>query len=320
MKPRVRSIVPGSPDDLLICSTSFEPRCCHVPSCLPPSGYSCKRSLIVQFAGADPRKTANLVSLKEYLSQVSESDSAVETCLCDIDRPDEIVRFLRRHCATGLRYATIDITTLTKKYLLVILKVLRGLSPESTVRLLYTPGKYGRNEPLSWGVKQIGIVPFLGGMSCAESSKSLLVLFLGYEKERAWSIWRRAEADKTVAVLTVPATHPGDDLPARSAHREILAHEDTRTEYVSALGAADSERLLTELYRDEAHDGFMFFIAPLGTKVQTAGIYRFFEINQPTRAQVIYASPVVYNRLKYTVGYDEQIVEYVLPPLGGDPS
>jgi hypothetical protein len=189
---------------------------------------------MVQFAGSDRRKDEHAGRIMESLGRVSTG--VPDVCLCDIDRVGYVRGFIQKltRGIVGGRI-TVDITTLTKRHLLVILKTLREALPCSTVRLLYTPGIYGRRVSLSWGVKSIGIVPFFGGMGGGERGPRVLVLFLGYEGERAWAVWKHVEPDRTIAVIGNPPTHPGDDKPSVRAHREILDDSRTTVRYASAL-------------------------------------------------------------------------------------
>jgi len=273
------------------------------------------RCEVIRYSGKDRRKEDNLKLIVASLAGVSILP--VKTITFDIDELSEFVEYLHSLCrdVKGCRAVTVDITTFTKKYLLILLNVLRQELPEATLRLLYAPGVYASKSHLSWGVKNLSTVPFLGGMSAIESDKKLLVLFLGYERERAWSILNYIEPDETVAVIANPPTHPGDEYPSRTANKRILERRTTNERCVSALRPADTTNLLNDLYRSPSYQDYMLYISPLGTKMEAVGVYTFFESNHPAdRAQVVYASPVIYNHEKYTFTYDGEVVEHILPP------
>jgi hypothetical protein len=73
--------------------------------------------------------------------------------------------------------------------------------------------------------------------------------------------------------------------------------------------------VLTDVYESRDLSDAAIAISPLGTKLQAAGVYMFFERNRPAeRAQVVYACPLVYNRLKYTVDFERTVLEYAILP------
>jgi len=314
MTTELRTIFADEHDDLFLCAGSFEPRCTYIPSLMAKSDYRVDRSELIRFSRRDERKEKNIASIINFMFKVSTIRPRTTTF--DIETVSDFSDSLSQICEEmkSARAITIDITTFTKKYLLIMLSVLRKKIPAAVLRLLYTPGKYMSSSHLSWGVRSISAVPFFGGMSAIESGKKLLVLFLGYERERAWAIMNHVEPDNVVAVIAHPPVHEGDDIPALKANNELIERASAEKRYVSALKPSDTVELLTELYKSPLYKDHMFYVSPLGPKMETVGIYLFFETNHPAdRAQVIYASPVIYNSAKYTVDYDINIVEYIMP-------
>ncbi|MBL7075603.1 hypothetical protein ISS37_10250 [candidate division KSB1 bacterium] len=313
----VRPIESSKSDDLFIASVSFEPRCLNVSARLKKSEYKARNMLLVRYYGEDNLKNKHQLRLKEILKPYLESPShEIEPVYFNKYDSSKFTRFLHdlAHKNPSLERITVDISTFTKQYLLLLLRFLRSNYPNAKIRLLYTPGYYMVRQNLTWGIKDITYLPYFGNLDCVELHRNILILLLGYEGERAYAIWKYVEPDLTVAVIGNPPTYHGADLPSRSANRSILEHPNTVVEEVSALDPACTKDLLNRWYRDEKYKDSMVSIAPLGTKMQTVGIYLFFEENNnASRAQIVYAFPLFYNKEKYTLEFDKEIREFYLP-------
>lgn len=315
----IGSIEEGKPDDLFVACVSFEPRCTYAASILDKNAYRARSVLLLRYHGDGEQKDKSERELLGYLKNVDLSGS-LEATYFDKYEVETFYGFLRTLCKdrAPLMRVTVDITTLTKRYLLILLDCMRRMLPQAKIRLLYTPGVYASNEVLSWGVKEVSVLPYLGG-ACSESSKKrALALLLGYEGERAYSILRYVEPMFTLAVVANPPTHPGDDIPSRKRNRIILEDPRTVEVEVPALWPDETQKILRQWYEKPEYKDYTWYISPLGTKMQTVGVYLFFESLPPdSRAEVLYASPLKYNKKKYTVDYDHNCIVYQMPALQG---
>jgi hypothetical protein len=317
VRKRVGPIENSSPDDLFIACVSFEPRCLNVSTSLKKEYKTCQ-FLLIKYYGEDPLKHKHEGILKNVLKNHIEGPlREIEPENCDKYELSGFINFLHAFSNENpsLTRITIDISTFTKQYLLILLRHIRSNYPNATIRLLYTPGYYNTRQSLSWGIKDITYLPLFGSIDKIDSLKNILILLLGYEGERAYAIWKYIDPDLTVAVIGSPPSHHGADLPSRSANRIILSHPNTIEEEIPSLDPNCTRDLLNRWYFNEKYENYMFSIAPLGTKMQTVGLYLFFEeSNNAPRAQIIYASPLLYNKKKYTTDYHKNIREFYLPP------
>lgn len=307
----------GKPDDLFVACVSFEPRCTYAASILDKNTYRARSVLLLRYHGDGELKDRSEHELLGYLKNVDLSGSLGVTYF-DKYEVEAFYGFLRTLCkgSATLQRVTIDITTLTKQYLLILLQCMRRMLPESKIRLLYTPGVYASNEVLSWGIKEVCVLPYLGGIGSESSHKRALALLLGYEGERAYGILRYVEPTFTLALVANPPTHPGDDIPSRKKNRIILKDPRTVVAEVSALWPDETQKILRQWYEKPEYKDYMWYISPLGTKMQTVGVYLFFESLPPdSRAEVVYASPLKYNKKKYTIDYDHNCIIYEMPTL-----
>lgn len=312
------------PDSIFLSAVSFEERCMN-SSRLLSGDYLTERVVLVRYRGADKdsKRNAHQNDLIKTFENHLAQDGKVTVINCDKDDPiDGSVKLREALANSNLSEAriTIDITTFTKQYLLVLLKSIKEDHPSSLIRILYTPGHYKvspshpEKDALSWGVKEIKPVPgFLG--NALSWRDDILVLFLGYEGEKAFQIFQKFEPKKTLAVLPNPPSYPNADRPTRTLNSRILSRpiEEVETCVADALDPESTRDLLIKLsktYEDEKNCNLI--ISPLCTKIQTLGILLFLWAKKDTNAQVVYASPFWYNEKKYTFGFPNYVLEYVI--------
>lgn len=196
------------------------------------------------------------------------------------------------------RIVAVDISTFPRNALLLTLRVLDRLPFRVSLRILYTePAEYAPNldQPLSYGLKRVTVVPSFVAPYTA-SQELVLVLFLGYERDRALGLWQSIEPHKTIAVLGRPAYHPEWEGVSEKLNAPLLAALDSASiRYVDARNPIDTAVLLRrEIVEGSWPEGTNFYIAPMGTKPQVVGIYSFFR-ECGNRASVVYASPIERN-------------------------
>lgn len=320
----ISTIEQNKPDNVYISAVSFEKRCMN-SSRLLSDNYTTEDFILIRYRGADKDYTRNahqnelFVNLSNRLAEKGKGT----IIYCDKDDPsDGLIKLknLLKNKDLSEGRITVDITTFTKQYLLVLLKLIRLDYPSASIRTLYTPGYYQvsptrpEKNALSWGVKEIKpVLGFLG--NCQPWKDDILVLFLGYEGDRAFQIRQKLEPKKTIAVLPNPPSYPYSDRPTYALNSKILSLSKDEIEVYESdpLDPESSRDLLVKLskkYEDEEKCNLI--ISPLCTKIQTLGILLFFLIKKDTNSQVIYSLPFWYNEKKYTSGYPKYVLEYII--------
>lgn len=309
----------GFADDLFLSAVSFETRCRAGIERMSDS-YQVKNAVLIRFKKADQgNREEHYQEMSSRLVWRTPSQRIPDVLWCDkddaLDGDFKLQEYLRKLSPTPAR-VTVDVTTLTKQYLLVLLRTLRTHLPNATFRVLYTPASYsfshGRSR-MSYGVKYVTPVPFYAGIQHPEK-RDLLLLFLGYEGERAVRLWRSVEAERTIAVISYPALRPGGHLPAISNNKTILEMDSSVVEQrkVPAASPEQTIALLEEIHK--TYPDWNIMISSLGPKVQTIGIYLFFEHNAHCSSQVLYAPAASYDEKHYTIGSERYTLEYRLLP------
>lgn len=323
-RQNIDTIDRDKPDSIFLSAVSFEKRCVNSSRHLSDS-YVTEELILVRYRGAekDHKRNAHQNELLKNLGSHLGPKEKTTVVHCDKDDAiDGLVKLkeVLRNRDLSQAKITIDITTFTKQYLLVLLKSIRQDYPSASIRILYTPGYYivspshPERSALSWGVKEIKPVPgFLG--NCLPWQNDILVLFLGYEGERAFQIKQKLEPKKTIAVLPNPPSYPCADRPTYTLNNRILSRSRDEVEIckADALDPESTRDLLLKLskkYEDE--ERYNLIISPLCTKIQTLGILLFFWVKKETNAQVIYSLPFWYNEKKYTSGFPNYVLEYII--------
>lgn len=295
---KISTIHEGRPDDIFICCASFEERC--LGSLRKLSDYRANQSFLFIYSHESERRNKHLKEMRKHLSYIGN----FEEVTTEEDNPITAVQHVTTRIEQQISNVSdpaisLDISTLTKRHLLLLLKILdlRGLL--SHTRLIYTePKDYitDLDQPLSFGLKKISLIPtFVGQYD--PSKDLLLVIFLGYEGDRAMALLENIDPNRCIVVIPKPAYHPeweGRTEKMNSTILRALSEENVR--YADSRSptkvAQQLEATLSEPER--SLEKYNHFIAPLGTKPQTVGIY-LYTTWHPDSASIIYVAPLRHN-------------------------
>jgi hypothetical protein len=283
-------------DDIFIVCASFEERNLAVVNRLGEM-YRATRSVIFKYdvkSKTDLRER-NLQKLKGALALHSD---CIYCITCDLHDPlDGILEFQESYGRNEIllqdKNITIDITTFTKQYLLLLLRFVEKQKPKS-VRLFYTePEEYAVkwNKPLSSGLVDIVSLPTYGGHYYAEK-EDLLILMLGYEGDRAYGIWERFAPHKTIILIGRPSYKNAWEGRVEEFNKKTISKlPEESVNYISATNPFEVGKRLNDLFSSYLKD-FNISISPLGPKPQVVGCY--LSIKEHPDVQVVYAIPKSY--------------------------
>jgi hypothetical protein len=298
----------GEGDSLFITCASYEDRSTAVVERLAES-YAAERAIIF-YSGeyADKGNTsANHGRITSGLRKISRG--VVQEIEFDMSKPippmaifEDMCR--EQHESSGITSVTVDITTLPRQELLILLRVLDNLPLRPSIRLFYAePARYGSEDGGGWltaGVKSVRTVPGFGGIQHPGKS-NLLLMFLGHEDERAAITWKRHQPRKTIVFVPSPSYRAEMNGIVERTHRLLftkISDTDVRT-CLSARGIEETEQAILEIW-EQYHNSHFIVVAPLSTKLQTLGIYRAARVKKDI--QISYAVPSIYNFMNYSEG------------------
>jgi len=280
-------------DEIFVGCASFEDRTTAVVDNFSEE-YKVSTSFIFKYD--EKNKTAfrdqNFEKLTNALLQHSRT---IIPIICDHhDSLDGVSKFHDLCESRGIvlesKNITIDTTTFTKQYLLVLLKFIEKQKPKS-MRLFYTePEDYGVrwDKPLSYGLIDIVSVPSYGGHFYIEK-ENLLILMLGYEGDRAYGIWERFTPHKTIILIGKPSFRDSWEGRVEEFNKKLISRlPEGSIKYIPTLDPFEVNKNLDNLI--EQYSGkFNISVSPLGPKPQVVGCY--LSVRKYPDVQIIYAIP-----------------------------
>lgn len=279
----VHCTVPDQHDTLFLTSTSFERRCTFAPDKLSVD-YKAKNFVIVRYRErhviVSGSKRLNFDDTYSKLSEQAKiSNGKVLVLECNTEDPLdgyiellEILEQLKRQYE--LPTITLDMSTFTKQYILLFIKAL--FDSKVYLRVLYTSAQNYQTQ-LTWGVKSIVSVPFYNGHQISRNG-TVLVIFLGYERERSLAVWKSCEPIKTVAVVCKTENRNGSSLTqAERLNKHLISISEAEVKRINRFDINETINVLEELQTRYPEEKYNVVVSPLSTKVQALGLGLFFQ-------------------------------------------
>lgn len=164
----------------------------------------------------------------------------------------------------------IDITSFPKVTLLTVFSEIIKKDSKGTI-LYFEPQNY--ELPFSIGAKYYGLLPQFGN-KYNPNRKRILILILGFEGDRALSVWNNCEPDETIALIGDPFYKNIEwKKIAEEENKLILNSQNVRKDYISFVDPFKIIQKLEEIYENNKNENII--IAPLGTKFSTIPIAYF---------------------------------------------
>ena len=192
------------------------------------------------------------------------------------------------------RGVVIDISVFTKRHLLMTLRCLDDLGLWDGLHVVYSePGDYLVSDyvPLSFGLASLQQMP--GFSACPDLSRPVhLMLFLGYEGDRALAVHEQIQPMKTTLAVPHPPYRPDWAGRTERFNQDLLTlvgeREVRRTD---GLDPDAARATLAEVFGGSGRSGVARIVCPLGTKPQTLGIYDYVRQADDPPA-IVYAGPL----------------------------
>jgi hypothetical protein len=237
-------------------------------------------------------------SLKPTVLQFSEKDAAKSL--------RQNMQCLRGVLGRGTDSSIVlDISVFTKRHLLMMLRWLDDEGLWERLTIVYSePEDYDVSQyiPLSFGLTSFHQIP--GFSACPDVSRPVhLVLFLGYEGDRALAVYEKVEPMRATLVVPHPPYNPSWIGRTEKFNADLLALVgEGRIQKVDPIDPNATAEALVQIFGDGRGRGeHAKIVCPLGTKPQTLGIYSYMrECADPPA--VVYASPLRHNHGFYSHG------------------
>ena len=165
------------------------------------------------------------------------------------------------------------------------------------------PGDYlvSKYIPLSFGLASLQQTP--GSCACPDLSRPVhLIMFLGYEGDRALAVYENVQPMKTTLAVPHPPFQPDWAGRTERFNRDLLALVGEQAVLkVDALDPDATSEALIGVLGGAGRDEYARIICPLGTKPQTLGAYNYIRTCDDPPA-VVYAGPMRHNHSFFSQG------------------
>lgn len=296
-KDDIPTIEKNRPDDVFITCASPEKRC--LGSITKFSDYRVKMSYVFEYSHENIDRSRNLKEMKKHLSKISKVKIIKTREENPIPGIHSLLKDIPTQIQDGSPMITLDISTFRKNHLLILLKALDLKGMLKDTRIVYTePVDYGHalDRSLSFGIKDISVITTFTGLF--NPSKDIqLVLFLGYEGDRAFGLLDNLDPHDCIVIIAKPAYRKSWEGRTEKLNNAIIKTVGrNNVKYIDSRDPAKVAMQLKEILSEPQNtkERFNHYIAPLGTKPQTLGIY-YYVSKYGKDASIIYASPLRHN-------------------------
>lgn len=295
---RVFSAQTLPPNTVLITCSSHERRCCGLIGQL--GGWRPKAAVIFHYDDHNPRRELNhnqmesdlLTASVHPLVLVFTEGNAVKSL------NDNMVRLRELLASVDQPSILFDISVFTKRHLLMMLNWLDDEGYWDRMWVAYSePDDYDVSQfiPLSFGLASFQQVP--GFSACPDFSRAVhLVLFLGYEGDRAMAVYEHVEPMVATLIIPHPPFKPSWEGRTERFNADLLSivGED-RVCRVDSIDPELTKAALTDILGStQKRSSNARIVCPLGTKPQTFGLFSYLRecVDPPA---IVYAGPLRHN-------------------------
>jgi hypothetical protein len=307
MTPKeVKFILPveqDKPDDFLILSSSWEERCLGVAERL--KFYSSNKILINVYDNPTPKKEEIYKELKKMLIHKGEIQAVNSKQSNPLDGIKRMLYHIKTNFKNGIPKISFDISCFTRKHLLQLLNCLECNGLLGNTNFYYSqPTDYysENNSSNAEGISSISVTETFSGENLS-SRDTALIIFLNFEGRRALALWQELQPNVAMPIIPFPSIKAEWGDRVENQNRLLLSTLNLNWEDLEKSSPLDPDFTkelllkLTSLKLEEnkilKHSNYNFIIAPLGTKPQVLGVFKYWRIF-PDKVSIVYPSPIKY--------------------------
>ncbi len=299
----VQSINKNEPDDFLILSSSWEDRCLGFAQ--RAKFYSSKHILLNIYDNKTEKKENILKELSSLLNKKGAIKNFSSKQSSPITGIRHMLHFIKENLPKNIPRISFDISCFTRKHLLLLLNCLDSNNLLGNAKFYYSqPIEYydESNSSNAEGIKSISEIETFSGENLSSRDTALL-LFLNFEGKRAISLWNQIQPHVTVPIMPFPELKMGWEKRVLDNNKLLLSTLNIDKEFIEKVSPIDVNSTknmllrLTDISRDKnpilKNTFYNYIIAPLGTKPQVLGIFRYWRLF-PNNISIIYPTPITY--------------------------
>ena len=295
----------GLPDGvMLVTCSSHEPRCMGLLS--HTQSWSPGEVFLFHYNDYNPIREENHSYMESEFRKIASRMTVLQFTEADaVSSLRDNMQYLRRAIDSADYSAIVmDISVFTKRHLLMMLRWLDDYDLWNRLYVVYSePGDYliSQHIPLSFGLASLQQTP--GFSACPDISRPIhLVMFLGYEGDRALAVYEHIQPMKTTLAVPHPPYQPSWTGRTEQFNRDLLSLVGEQSALkIDALDPDATSETLIDVLGRSGRDEFARIICPLGTKPQTLGIYNYIRESDDPPA-IVYAGPLRHNHAFFSRG------------------
>lgn len=290
-------------ENIFICTASYEERCLGSVNLF---SKDIKFKLIYIIKYDTKENDENYHILKNKLKKYGKIHSILIDPMFPIFQYKDIVKNIIDN-VNNIQQLNIyiDISTFMKWHLLIFLKILKERDLLNKIIFVYTePIDYEINlfQPLSFGLRDIFPVPFFYG-DFDFSKENLLIIFIGYEGNRALSLFEKIEPEECLLLLADPPYWPEWKGRAEDMNKSLIhLLGDKKIIKIDSRNPIKVCEQLNSILTHNSYNKYNHLISPLGTKPQALGLFYYISKYNPKNTILTYSAPLRYNTLFYSKG------------------
>ena len=301
-----RQLTPGVLPDgaVLITCSSHEARCRGV---LPlTQSWALSEVVLFHYDDYNPIREKNHSHMESEFRKIDSRVTTLQFTEADAvsslrDNMQHLQRAIDRSDYSAI---VMDISAFTKRHLLMMLRWLDDYDLWSRLYVVYSePGDYliSQHIPLSFGLASLQQIP--GFSACPDLSRPIhLVMFLGYEGDRALAVYEHIQPMRTTLAVPHPPYQPSWTGRTERFNRDLLTLAGEQAVIkIDALDPDVTNETLMDVLGKYGRDDFARIICPLGTKPQTLGVYSYIRQSDDPPA-IVYAGPLRHNHAFFSKG------------------
>ena len=290
---------------VLVTCSSHEDRCKGVITRL--DSWKPSAAVLFHYDDDNPKRENNHKEMENVLRSASVEPVSYQFTESDaVKSLNDNLMNLRNTIITEDEVSVVlDISVFTKRHLLMMLRWLDDEGFWDRLCVVYTePDEYDVSKyiPLSFGLSSFHQIP--GFSACPDMSRPLhLVLFLGYEGDRALAVYDNIQPMQTTLVIPDPPYKPSWEGRTEYLNADLISIVGGKqTCKVDSIDPEKVQTALNDIFGDCTKRGMHAkVICPLGTKPQTLGAYSYTRAC-PDPPAIVYASPLRHNHAFFSHG------------------
>lgn len=297
-------------DDVLIYCAGFEDRCMGLINTF--SSYSFSKAFLIKYEKGiiqTPSADKNEFQISQKLQKMGEVEEITVNPLNPILG---ITKIFKKISNMNLKSCKIsmDISVMSKFLLLIMLRSIAEYNLMNNLKIFYTtPLDYDIDfSKLAYGAGKIDVIPTFEGQHNPRSESTLLIL-LGYEGDRSFSLFEKLEPDDCYLGYPSPSYNTKWKKRIFKFNKEIIAA--VGKDKMIPLASKNPNQTMKQLEKiinklDPKHQK-NFMISPMGTKPQTVGLF-FYYWNSGFYPTIMYSHPKSHD--EYSKGIQDT---YLIP-------